>query len=211
MGALSGRLLLAGVCKGPRGPWGLPDGSRVDELCPGWGQSFHLHLLQQGAPALLQHHTPLLQKIQVTKGTLLRYMKVLLWAFFLFFFSSSMSLFPWLILIWACSHCTAHSLFYLSSLHPPVFSLLFLLLLTLLFRGRRVDCQSRGSAGVIEYKKKRLEHGGWRGNGEYTQEVWMPLLCLCSSKQTMWKAMPMQRSKKLKKGKKNREKKLTKH
>ena len=50
--------------------------------------------------------------------------------FFFLFFLSSMSLFPWLILIWACSHCTAHSLFYLSSLHPPVFPLLSLLLLT---------------------------------------------------------------------------------
>lgn len=39
------------------------------------------------------------------------------------------------------------------------------------------------------------------GNWEYAGGL-DPLLCLCSSKQTLWKAMPMQRSKKLKKRKK---------
>lgn len=33
---------------------------------------------------------------------------------------------------------------------------------------------------------------------EYREDM-DPLLCLCSSKQTSWKAMPMQKSKKLKK------------
>lgn len=128
MGALFGRLLLAGICKGPRGPRRLPDSSRVDELCPGRGQSFHLHFLQPGAPALLQHHAPVLQKIQVTKGTLLRYMKVSLC---LFFFFSHLCVYPWLI--WAYSHCTERSFSFIYFLFilqffppaPPPASLFF--------------------------------------------------------------------------------------
>lgn len=71
---IPGGMLLASLCqRSRRSPW-LHDGRRVDDFCPSRGQSVHLYLLQQGAQALFQQQHPLLSKVQVTEGTLLRYM-----------------------------------------------------------------------------------------------------------------------------------------